>query len=149
MADEGRSITVTIKYGRNHDDSWAVFRGGPGDIRDDITAFFSLDGKSVADLSLHELIVEAGQIAQSTTTIVKGLDARIVPQPAPQPSAAWKRAEASPVAAQSTTSAVLDQIAACQNADELRRLWATNQTAFGDQAVMDAWKARGRALKGS
>ncbi|MFJ9158671.1 hypothetical protein ACIRPS_17930 [Streptomyces griseoviridis] len=149
MADEGRSITVTIKYGRGHDDSWTVFRGSPTEVREDIAAFFSLDGKSVAELSLHELVVEAGQIAQSTTTVVKGLNARIVPQPASEPTAAWKAAEAAPSPAQSTAGAVLEQIAACKNTDELRRLWATNQTAFGDQAVMDAWKARGRALKGS
>ncbi|MGW6745433.1 hypothetical protein ACWGDX_32625 [Streptomyces sp. NPDC055025] len=148
MADEGRSITVTIKYGRGHDDSWAVFRGSPTEVRKDIEAFFSLDGKSVADLSLHELVVEAGQIAQSTTTVAKGLNARIVPQTAPEPTAARKAAEA-PASAQSMANAVLEQIAACKNTEELRRLWATNQTAFGDQAVMDAWKARGRALKGS
>lgn len=149
MADQGRSVTVTIKYGKSHDDSWAVFRGAAYEVYDDIVAFFSLDGKSVAELSLHELVVEAGQLAQSTTTVAKGLDARIVPQPAQKSDAAWKAAEASPAASQGGASAVLDQIAACATVDELRHLWATNQKAFADQAVMDAWKARGRVLKGS
>ncbi|NEA50468.1 hypothetical protein [Streptomyces sp. SID10815] len=102
----------------------------------------------MAGLSIHELVVEAGQIAQSTTTIVKGLDARIVPQPSPSSSSARKTAEATP-AKQSAAGAVLEQIEACTTTDDLRRLWATNQAAFGDEAVMNAWKARGRVLKGS
>ncbi|MGW1258441.1 hypothetical protein ACWD5Q_25490 [Streptomyces sp. NPDC002513] len=53
------------------------------------------------------------------------------------------------MAEQSGTKALLEQIEACRTIDELKRLWAENQAAFSDSAVMDAWKARGRVLGGS
>ncbi|MEU9044087.1 hypothetical protein AB0D63_20770 [Kitasatospora sp. NPDC048343] len=140
MADEGR-ITVTIKYGKGFDDSWVVFRGSAETVQQDIVDFFGLDGKSVAGLAPSELVVEATRTAQATTTIVKGLDARIIPAPAvaaaPKPPASTAEAP----------GGLLEQIAQCASTDDLKRLWATNQAAFSDSSVMDAWKARGRALK--
>ncbi|GAB2329215.1 hypothetical protein [Streptomyces variabilis] len=149
MANEGRSITVTVKYGGDQEDSWAVFRGAAYEVYDDIVTFFGLDSKSVTNLSLNELVIEAAQLAQSSTRIVRGLDARIVPQPPERADAARNTAGAAPPTASGASSAVLEQIAACKSVNELRQLWATNQAAFADQAVMDAWKARGRALKNS
>lgn len=145
VADEGR-ITVTIKYGKGYDDSWAVFRGTAETIQQDIVTYFGLDGKSVSDLTPSELVVEATRTAQAATMIVKGLDARIIPQPA-----STAPAPASPPAKSSAESpgGLLEQIEQCASAEALKQLWATNQGAFKDPAVMDAWKARGRALKGA
>ncbi|MFG3223243.1 hypothetical protein ACGF07_00460 [Kitasatospora sp. NPDC048194] len=136
MADEGR-ITVTIKYGKGHDDSWAVFRGSAEVIQRDIVDFFGMDGKSVTGLPVSDLVVEAARAAQATSMVVKGLDARIIPSPL-TPTA--------PVVAV-PSAGLLEQIERCATTDALKELWATNQAAFSDQAVMDAWKARGRALK--
>ncbi|MGW2539815.1 hypothetical protein ACWC5I_02855 [Kitasatospora sp. NPDC001574] len=138
MADEGR-ITVTIKYGKAFDDSWAVFRGSPEEVERDIVRFFRFDGESVTKLSLNELVVEAAQSAQATTMVVRGLDARIVPQDTPATTAASRPT--------SPAGGLLELIERCADTDALKALWATNQAAFQDQAVMDAWKARGRALK--
>ncbi|MFJ1932606.1 hypothetical protein ACIOGZ_08000 [Kitasatospora sp. NPDC088160] len=136
MADEGR-ITVTIKYGKSLDDSWAVFRGSAEQVEQDIASFFGLNCESVTNLSLSELVVEATQAAQSTAAIVRGLGARIIPQPASGPTPPQDTA----------TGGLLEQIERCASTDALKALWATNQAAFADQAVMDSWKARGRALK--
>ncbi|MFD7738074.1 hypothetical protein [Kitasatospora sp. NPDC059800] len=137
MADEGR-ITVTIKYGKSSDDSWVVFRGSAEQVEKDLGLFFGLDCESVTSLSLSELVVEATRAAQSTTAIVRGLDARIIPQ---SPSAASSRAAA--------PGGLLEQIERCASTDALKALWVAHQAAFADEAVLTAWKARGRALKAS
>ncbi|MFI2674004.1 hypothetical protein ACH5AU_31360 [Streptomyces albidoflavus] len=154
MSDTQRSVQVTVKSGREQDDWWAVFRGANHEVYDDLSVFFGLDSENVTNLSLHELVSEASKLAQGAALITKGLGA--TPIPAPQPSAGdpWTEAAhpAAPAevsAAQDSTTALLDQVAACATTEELKRLWATNQAAFADQAVMDAWKARGRALKGA
>lgn len=147
MAGEGRSITVTVKYGASADDSQISFHGAAYEVYDDIVTCFGLDRNSVTSLSLHELVAEVGQIAQSTRTVMKGLGGHIVPQGGGQ--AETPRDAMTPGPAQGERNAVLEQIAACKTVDELRRLWAANQAAFSDPAVMDAWKARGRSLKRS
>jgi hypothetical protein len=144
VAGEGRSITVTVKYGASVDDSQISFHGAAYEVYDDIATCFGLDRNSVTSLSLHELVAEVGQIAQSTRTVMKGLGGHIVPQGGGQ--AETPRDAITPGQGE---NAVLQQIAACETVDELRRLWAANQAAFSDPAVMDAWKARGRSLKRS
>ncbi|MEU7643372.1 hypothetical protein [Streptomyces huasconensis] len=132
-------MTVTINCGTAAESSRLSFNGAVAEVRDDIATSFGFDSNSVTALNLHELVAEAAQLAQGTTTVMEGLgEAHVVPHD-----------EDRGVPAQSPANPVLDQIAACATVDDLRRLWATNQDAFSDPAVMDAWKARGRALAGS
>ncbi|MEU0739274.1 hypothetical protein [Streptomyces sp. NPDC006134] len=151
MSDIHRSVTVTVKSGKNHDDWWAVFRGTSYEVYEDVATFFGFERESVTNLSLHELVNEASKTAQGVATFVRELGATIVPSPKPAAPSEdpWAAAQAAPAPSheQGPASALLEQIAACQTTDELKKLWATNQQAFADQAVMDAWKARGRALK--
>ncbi|MFI9228965.1 hypothetical protein [Streptomyces rimosus] len=146
MADEGRSITVTIKYGKGYEDSWVTFRGAPEAIPGDIVSFFGLDCDTLAELTPSELVVEATHTAQGAMHVVRGLDARIVPSRPAETADAPRKAAQAAAKPDTTTQALLDQIQACQSADALKRLWAENQAAFGDEGVMNAWKARGRAL---
>ncbi|MFC9736656.1 hypothetical protein ACFVKC_01905 [Streptomyces noursei] len=140
---------MTIKYGKGHEDSWVTFRGTPGAVFEDIASFFGFDCETLTGLVPSDLVIEATQAAQGATHVVRGLDARIVPsQPAPQAGDPWTATQ-EPTKAQSGSNALLEQINACHTTDELKRLWAENQSAFGDQAVMDAWKARGRSLAGA
>ncbi|MFJ3907449.1 hypothetical protein [Streptomyces vinaceus] len=144
MPEEAPSITIKVPCGEGGDAPQVTFGGTASDLREELSSFFGLDCKSVTSLTLHEILVEVGQLARSTEAIVSGLGARVVPQAsAPAPPAPQGAPSGSPA------SAVLEQIAACQTADELRRLWAANQAAFATSVVMDAWKARGRALQAS
>ncbi|MGC4928092.1 hypothetical protein [Streptomyces sp. DT117] len=153
MSETQRSVTVTVKSGTDYDAWWAVFRGATYEVYDDLSAFFGFDSESVTNLNLHELVSEASKLAQGTALITRELGA--TPLPAPLPAAEgdpWAAASQSapspgPASAQGAAAALLEQVAACTTTDELKRLWASNQGAFDDQAVMDAWKARGRALK--
>ncbi|MFI7315493.1 hypothetical protein [Streptomyces venezuelae] len=153
MSDTQRCVTVTIKAGPGGDDWWAAFRGASYEVYDDVATFFGFERESVTTLNLHELVTEATKTAQGVSTLVRDLGATVVPsaQPAASGEDPWAAAQASPAQPpardQGTAASLLEQINACTSTDELKRLWATNQDAFADQAVMDAWKARGRALK--
>lgn len=142
MPEEGQSIIIKVPYGAGA--SEVTFGGTENSLREKLCSFFGLDCKSVTAHSLHEILVEVGQLARGSELIASDLGAHVVPQASPLPTSA---AQAAPTG--SPSAAILEQIAACRTADELRRLWVTNQAAFSDPPVMDAWKARGRALQAS
>ncbi|MEU2854120.1 hypothetical protein [Streptomyces syringium] len=142
MADEGRSIAVTIKYGPECGASGVSFQGPPEGVFGDVASFFGLDSDTCASMTLGELVLEAAQLAQGSSHIACGLGAHVVPQ---EPNTTPDRARE---AARETRAGqpLLDEIEACGSVEELKKWWAENQAAFADQAVMDAWKARGRLL---
>ncbi|MFJ8583572.1 hypothetical protein ACIRD2_02790 [Streptomyces sp. NPDC093595] len=149
MSDTQRSVTVTIKSGPERDDWAAAFKGAAYEVYDDVATFFGFERESVTTLSLHELVSEASKTAQGVATVVRDLGATVVPsaQPAAPGEDPWAAAQTAPAREQGSAASLLEQINACATTDDLKRLWARNQDAFADQAVMDAWKARGRALK--
>ncbi|MCY0923278.1 MULTISPECIES: hypothetical protein [Streptomyces] len=145
MPEEARPIiTIKVPCGEGESAPHATFTGTTNNLREEIGSFFGLDCKSVTNHTLHELLAEVGQLAKSTEAVISGLGAQVIPQvaaPTPTPP------QAAPTG--SPSAAILEQISACQTPEELRRLWAANQAAFAETVVMDAWKARGRALQAS
>ncbi|MEU5433805.1 hypothetical protein AB0G73_10550 [Streptomyces sp. NPDC020719] len=149
---EGRGISVTIKWGKGYEDTWAVFRGDPEGIRSQIVEFFGFMCESVTELTLSELVVEATSIAHGTGNIARYLGGTIVPQSElhePQAGDPWAAATApEPQATKESASGwILGEIENASSIEALQRLWAANQSAFESEQVMDAWKARGRVLK--
>lgn len=157
---KGRGITVTIKYGKGYEETWVVFRGSVDEVRDDLTDFFGLQRVNASNLTLSELVVNATSVAHGLGNLAAGLGATVTESHAAEPAApaapetpapasdAWTQAAATtpePPAAPS----LLDNISRAPDVPALQRLWAENQAAFADPAVMDAWKARGRALSQS
>lgn len=177
-----RELTVTIKYGKGYDESWAVFKGVPEEVKADLVDYFGLDSASVAGLTLNQLVQNVTQIAHSGATAGAQLGAVALPsKPAapekhgevtPEKKAVtaqvfgqsastastnpWDAIEGSQPAAPAATppaapaeperSPVLDLMAATKTVKELQEVWAKNQAAFSDPAVMDVYKARGREL---
>lgn len=152
---KGRGITVTIKYGKGYEQTWAVFHGLPDEVREDIVSFFGMQGENVVNLTLSDVVVNATSIAHGVGTIAATFGATVIASETrkPEPAAvdtgsdAWAQASA-PRQADETPAAnpVLASIAQAPDVPALQRIWAENQAAFADPAVMDAWKARGRAL---
>ncbi|WP_367135761.1 hypothetical protein [Saccharothrix sp. HUAS TT1] len=162
---KARGLSVTIKYDKGHDATWAVFTGTPESIRQDIASYFGVASATLADLSLHEIVVNMTQIAHGVTTAATLLGATVIPTQGQTPVSAppkpgqdvwadagntastppWQDLPAAPAAPE--RNPLLDQIAAAPTIPDLQRLWAENQAAFADGALMDAYKARGRALK--
>ena len=133
---KGRGITVTIKYGKGYEDAWAVFHGLADEVRDDILSFFDIDRESVTGLSLSDLVVNATGTAHAVGNVAGYLGGTVIASQATPDSQA---AEPAP----HPLLAVIEQT---PDVPALKRIWAENQDAFTDPAVMAAWKAKGRAL---
>ena len=74
----GRGITVTIKYGKAYDDTWAVFHGTTDDVRADITRFFGIPSTSETALTLSELVINATGIAHGIGALASELGAVVL-----------------------------------------------------------------------
>ncbi|MEV0437802.1 hypothetical protein AB0I84_00700 [Streptomyces spectabilis] len=147
------AISVTIKYGKGYEDTWAVFRGSPPVIRGQIIDYFGFDSEPVTNLTLSELVVEATSMAHGAGNIAGLLGGRVVPQAAADsaPTRAadpWAEAQNDRPAQKDESSGwILGEIDKQTSIADLQRLWAANQTFFSDEGVMAAYKAKGRALK--
>jgi hypothetical protein len=156
----GRGITITIKYGKSYDDTWAVFHGTLDDVRADICAFFGIASTSKTELTLSELVVNATGIAHGIGALASELGAVVIAsgqadaapadQAAPGRSDPWTQVGATPAEpaapAEPQPHPLLALIEQAPTVRALELLWVENQDAFADPAVMAAWKARGRAL---
>ena len=157
----GRGVSTTIKNGKGYEESWHGFTGSPEAVREDIITYFGLDRESVAGLTAFEVSITAERIAHSAKNAVRTLGATPV-KPADQvdPAAApagdvWAQADAATAETSATPAQapvegpnpLLAQIEDVTEIPALQRLWAENQAAFADAEVMDAWKAKGKALQ--
>lgn len=149
----GRGVSTTIKNGKGYEESWHGFTGPPDDVREDIINYFGLDRASVTGMSTFEVSIVAERIAHSAKNAVRTLGASPV-KPADQtdPAAAdagtdpWADTTPAKPAEPEGPNPMLALIEAVADVAALQRLWAENQAAFADEAVMAAWKAKGKAL---
>ncbi|MFE0964044.1 hypothetical protein [Streptomyces fungicidicus] len=156
---EARGITVTIKYGKGYDDTWAVFKGNAGEVRSDILDYFGIDSDSVTGLTLSDIVTNATNIAHGKGLIATQLGATVVseePAPSAKPQGdPWAAignstpvtiADQAPASNEDKNAWVLGEIAKKTSRAELKKFWAENQSFFADPAVMDAYKAKGKSL---
>jgi hypothetical protein len=155
-------LSVTIKYDKGHDATWAVFRGTTGEIRADVLEFFGMDPATQAGLSLSSVVTNATQIAHGKALIATALGATIVEETtepakptddpwaaasAAQPSGPWPGSASVTEAKEDPNAYILGEIEKQTTVDGLKKLWAGNQSFFSDPAVMAAWKAKGKSLQ--
>ncbi|QFG10700.1 hypothetical protein SEA_ANIMUS_32 [Streptomyces phage Animus] len=157
--------TVTIKYGKGYDDTWAVFKGTATEIRANILEFFGMDPATQQGLSLSSVVVNATNIAHGKGLIATQLGGTVIEEtsneepakPAGDPWAAASAAQSSgpwpgsasvtEAKAEDPNAYILGEIAKQTTVDGLKKLWAANQSFFSDAAVMAAWKAKGKSLQ--
>jgi hypothetical protein len=154
-------LSVTIKYDKGHDATWAVFRGTTGEIRADILDFFGMDPATQVGLSLSSVVTNATQIAHGKGLIATALGATVVEEtsepakPTDDPWAAAANVQSGPWPGSASVAEpkkedpnayILGEIEKKTTIQELKKLWAENQSFFSDAAVMAAWKAKGKAL---
>lgn len=172
-----RGLSVTIKYDKGHDATWAVFRGLPAEVREDIIGYFGLDSASVSGLTLHELTVNATHVAHGVGAVATTLGgvaigssqaesakiaARLtggVPPKGGDPNDGeaqanpWARNGDEPPAEEEKPAAnpnahLYTAIENAADVDALKRIWAEDQAAFANDAeLLATWKAKGKALK--
>ncbi|AGM12208.1 hypothetical protein SEA_DANZINA_33 [Streptomyces phage Danzina] len=168
-------LSVTIKYDKGHDATWAVFRGSPDEIRSDIASYFGFQREAIAELTLSELVVHATDLAHGKGNAARFLGGVVLPSQSavaeteaaktaasnedpwavagsPQAQSAWanpaaaQQAPASEPKADDPNAWIMGEIESQTTVDGLKRLWASNQSFFADASVMAAWKAKGKAL---
>ncbi|MFY1688194.1 hypothetical protein [Plantactinospora sp. WMMB782] len=147
----GRETGVTIKFGKDYDAPWVTFRGVTEEIRAALLATFGMEDNP--ELSLAALVVNATKEAHAMYGVSSGLGGRVVGQSGNRRGGGFQRAsqtdtetkgEAKPE--EPAENPLLAQIEAATDEKGLKRLWAQNQEAFKDPEVMNAWKAKGKAL---
>jgi hypothetical protein len=154
MTFTDHGITVTIKYGKGYDDTWAVFKGvDVGAVGRQITDYFGIDAGGLSDLSLHELVQNVTSIAHGTNTAATVLGAVAIPQTPPpaQEGNPWAgldedTKDTSYLSTESPFQHLFDAMNAATDVKELQKVWATNQAAFQNDDLMTAYKARGKEL---
>ncbi|MFF4510576.1 hypothetical protein [Streptomyces mirabilis] len=155
-------LSVTIKYGKSYDDTWAVFKGTTSEIRADILDFFGMDPATQVGLSLSSIVTNATQVAHGKGLIATALGATVIEEtaepakpPTDDPWAAASATQSGPWPGSASVAEpkkedpnayILGEIEKQTTVDGLKKLWAANQSFFSDAAVMAAWKAKGKAL---
>ncbi|WP_406192303.1 hypothetical protein OH733_05525 [Streptomyces griseus] len=156
-------MKITIKYGKSYEDTWAVFEGSTPDIRAEIIDYFGMDPATQQGLSLSSVVVNATQVAHGKGLIATALGATVIEETIAEPAkpagdpwaaasaqqapSAWSSSASVPaLKAEDPNAWILGEIAKKATVDELKKLWAANQSFFADAAVMAAWKAKGKAL---
>lgn len=139
------AVTVTVKNGKSHDDTWAVFKGTIHNVKGDLAEYYGLEVDD--DQTLHEVALMAMACAQGSTTIARELGGKVIPMDerrAKQDDPPWQESEAE---ATEDYSDLIAELEAAASVDDLKRLWATNKDAFSDADVKAAYSKRGKALK--
>ncbi|UFD97970.1 hypothetical protein PQC18_gp32 [Streptomyces phage Pablito] len=157
--------TVTIKYGKSYDDTWAVFKGTSAEIRANILEFFGMDPATQQGLSLSSIVVNATNVAHGKGLIATQLGGTVIEETsddepakpngdpwaaasAQQTPSAWSgSASAAEPKASDPNAYILGEIEKQTTVDGLKKLWAANQSFFSDASVMAAWKAKGKSLQ--
>lgn len=162
MGESPGETSVTIKYGKNYEDTWATFKGTPAQVRQQVAEFFGMDPQATAGLTLAQLVFNATGMAHAMTTLqnafpaMTAIPAHEAGKPGPQgdPWQAAQGASPSPATAGqvpaeeiSPSARVLAEIESAATVTDLKRIWATNREAFKDPSVSSAYQTKGRALK--
>jgi hypothetical protein len=132
------------------------------EIRADILDFFGMDPATQVGLSLSSVVTNATQIAHGKGLIATALGATVVEEttepakpPTDDPWAAASATQSAPWPGSASVAEptkedpnayILGEIEKKTTVQELKKLWAENQSFFADPAVMAAWKAKGKAL---
>jgi len=160
---ETGAISVTVKYGKGYDESWAVFRGNVWQIRADLIAYFGINVEYASGLTLHELVVAATHVAHGTgnvAAVLGGTPISVTEALTGEPTgvAAWAEVEkdgkapyggspAADVTPVDPNAELIGQLQTATSTEGLKKLWAANQAAFGDKDVKAAYSKQGKALK--
>lgn len=152
-------ISVTIKGnepgGKFNDakvpGTWIVFHGSPARVKEQIIEVFSLTEE--LDRPLFDIVNEATELFKASGTVTGQLGGRVLSD-GQSSGPAWQEAQSSPAtpAAPEKTDEekqverLTAEVEKATSGDELKQLWARNQEAFKNEGLMDAWKAKGKAL---
>lgn len=146
--NEVAGLSVTLKAD-GRDGMWMVFHGSPSAIRENLIEAFNFTDTD--DQTLVDIAVQANGHYKGVTNAAAKLGAK------PSSTGAWTNAardadKTDPTAEGSEAPparTLLDDLADCTDLTSHRQLWAEHRSEFeGDEGLMEAWKNRGRELRG-
>lgn len=155
-------VTVTIKYGKGYEETWAVFRGTVQEVREMVIDYFGITPDAITELSTHELVINVTNLAHGTGNVAAMLGGTVIAAPVTAAPAItggnpWEGLEENHTDSNAMDPILPPQekpnawlypmIADSTTVDELRRLYATHSTILeSDADVKAAWSARGKEL---
>ena len=160
MSEQGGELSLTLKYPeakRYEGAPWVVFKGGVGEIRKQVAAYFGYAEDQIAGMTLHELTLLGNQSIRDTGKLAAVLGATPISQDAsadagppwstePQGQNVWSQADGGATQAPAPAKApenggLIQLLTEAATIEDLKRLWATNKSAFDDKAVAEAYSA--------
>jgi hypothetical protein len=164
MNDHG--VTVTIKYGKSYEDTWAVFKAADNDsLKALVGNYFGVEPEVVAHLTNHELVLNMTSVAHGSADAAALLGGTVIPasesvaKPVERPAGnPWAGLGDTPVKEdwpsrkpehEEKEKHLLNVIAASKTVAELqKKVWIDNREGYEKYpTVQAAYKARGKELK--
>lgn len=139
-------LTITVKYGKEYDQTWAVFKGATvRELRELVADYYALPPGSLEGLSMHEMVVHVTRLTHGMEVLSQELGATPLgsddtPSDEPTGAAAWEAVPTDPYAE------LIQALETAPTVDKLKALWAANKDAFEEERVQLAYSARGKAL---
>lgn len=160
---EGSTVSVTIKVPESKkyagDNPWTVFKSGsPEALKKMIAEAYGLEHEG---LLLSDVTINAQRAASGLGAVAHGLGGQVLSQgpgnasesaseaPSESTDDVWSQVsqEREKAEEEPKKDPILVAIEQSKTVDELKQLWAENQTKFNDNAeYMAAWKAKGKSL---
>lgn len=143
-------VTVTLKYGREQESPWIVFKGTAAEVFASILETFKLDPAAWEGFSLHQLVLETNKLADAHGVIVKTFNATPVK---PEDQGKTKDATESKPARKTEKKPTAEElkadlIAILSNAPTMARLKQLGvkhkEQIESDADIASAYKARGQ-----
>lgn len=155
-ADGGISVTIKgDEPGGKFNDAkkpgtWIVFHGSPARVKEQIIEVFALT--EGLDRPLFDIVNEATELFKASANVTSGLGGKVLNPGTSGP--AWQEAQSSPAepaapeksAEELTIERLTAEVAAVTSVADLQQLWARNQEAFKNESLMEAYRAKGKAL---
>lgn len=153
MAEESQTryegVSVTIKFGSDKDAPWVVFHGTMQQVRAQIIASFAYDD-TANEWTDAELVTQATKTAAGLMVATSGLGGTPISGGRRGGSSAFaaarEKTESAPPAEPEPELTLAQRIEACESVPDLQALWVENAAAIQSEGLVDAWKARGKAL---
>lgn len=142
-------MTIKVPESKRYasDNPWITFRASDAStMKAHVVATFGLDAEEAVGLTLFDVVLNAQKIATKVGGVSTSMGGTII---STTPAGSSDRASVAdaPAAEPEGPHPLLAEIEAQTSVPDLQNLWARNKAAFdADEALMDAYKAKGRSL---
>lgn len=133
-------LTWTLKQSKSYEASWAVFKGAPEDVKNDMIQSYGLNAEELKDATTFEVAALAEQVMQGLGNVKETLGARVLnagPDSAPayyQTEVPQSEAKADPEP--DPHASIHADISDASTKEALRAVWARNKEAFNDDSSL-------------